>query len=571
MGKSGASNPAVMAADDGLLRYLRRGLADFSPAAWMFSLAALVFAIAVAAGFGFYLARYGSPPRLSLYVLEDGERYFRKGDTARALQEFAAAAAVAPADTQNQVNLGAAAYAAGDRVRAMQAFRQALRYDSDQPEASYYLGVMYLQDGRVDEAIALISRSLPGRSGAAAATAYNDLGVAYARKGDLARAADSYQRALEIDPGLDAARRNLDLRSTPDESSGCGAMSSVRQQLVGNSFVHPAFDYLLIGSLWTIVLTAYWALKPAAAEVVNELPLPWLILFANSAHFAASTVRLYSKPAYYREFRFLAFGFPAVTLAVLTVCVFLPGEAGRYLQVIYLTWAPFHYAKQVYGLSLMYSFRSGLRLGDGEKRLIYWTAMLPFGYAVFSGSPHMGVGWLLSPEFVSANPLLLDGLQAIKQVLRILVYVVPALLFVQLWRSKSAPPPLMVVALLLSNGLWWTALSFRDAFVVATIGHSVQYMAIMLIYHVREQLREPGNTRGWLSHAAAFYGKSLILGYLLFNCWPWVFVLAGAGYAESMMMVVAVINLHHFIVDAYIWRLRVPQNQKALADQPVAA
>lgn len=348
-------------------------------------------------------------------------------------------------------------------------------------------------------------------------------------------------------------------------------MSTLRQQLVGNCFVHPAFDYIFIGSLWTIALTAYWTLQPAAVAGVNDLPLPWLILLANSAHFAASTVRLYSKPAYYREFRFLAWGFPAVTLAVLVVCVYFPGDAGRYLQVLYLTWAPFHYSKQVYGLSLMYSFRSGLRLETGDKRLVYWTAMLPFWYAVFSGSPHMGAGWLLSPELVAANPWLREGLLAVKSGLGILVYAVPAALYWQLWRSKSRPPPLMVACLLLSNGLWWTALSFRDAFVMATIGHGVQYLAIMLIYHVREQLREPGNTRGWLAHAAGFYGKSLLLGYALFNCWPWVFVLAGAGYAESMLMVIAVINLHHFIVDAYIWRLRVPQNQKALADQPVPA
>jgi len=44
--------------------------------------------------------------------------------------------------------------------------------------------------------------------------------------------------------------------------------------------------------------------------------------------------------------------------------------------------------------------------------------------------------------------------------------------------------------------------------------------------------------------------------------------LAGAGFSESLLMCIAVINLHHFVVDAYIWRLRVPQNQKALADRP---
>jgi hypothetical protein len=345
-------------------------------------------------------------------------------------------------------------------------------------------------------------------------------------------------------------------------------MTAWRQQLVGNTFVSPVFDYLLIGSLWTIALTAYWALQPGVVDTVEGLPLPWLILLANSAHFAASTVRLYSKPAFYQEFRFLALGFPAVTLAVLVACIWFPGQAGRYLQVLYLTWAPFHYAKQVYGLSLMYSFRSGLRLGGNDKRLIYWAAMMPFLFALFSGSPHMGMGWLLSPEVVATVPGVMVALQFIKLLLAVLVFVAPVVLYWQFWRTKGGPLPVIVACLLLSNGLWWTTLSFSQAFVVATIGHAVQYMAIMLIYHVREQMREPGNRHGWATHAALFYGKCVLLGYALFNCWPWVFVWAGAGFAESMLMVIAVINIHHFIVDAYIWRLRVPQNQKALADRP---
>lgn len=347
-------------------------------------------------------------------------------------------------------------------------------------------------------------------------------------------------------------------------------MNTQRASLIGNCFVSPAFDYLLIGSLWTILLTGWWLFSPPGAESFDVLPLPWVLLLANSAHFAASTVRLYDKPAFYKEFRFLAFGFPAITLGVLVVSIAWPSEAGRYLQVLYLTWSPFHYAKQVYGLSLMYSFRSGARLDIRDKRLVYWTAMMPFLYALVSGSPHMGVGWLLGPEFIAARPWLLTGLLMLKTVLAVMVFAMPVLLYAWFWKSKGAVLPLIVASLLLSNGLWWTSLSFGEAFVVATIGHSVQYLAIMLIYHVREQMRRPDNKHSWATHAAIFYAKCVAFGYAIFNIWPWVFVWAGAGFAESMLMCIAVINVHHFIVDAYIWRLRVPQNQQALADRPAA-
>jgi len=63
------------------------------------------------------------------------------------------------------------------------------------------------------------------------------------------------------------------------------------------------------------------------------------------------------------------------------------------------------------------------------------------------------------------------------------------------------------------------------------------------------------NTRSARYHAVWFYGASVALGYALFYCWPYAYVLAGFGAAESMLLVAAVINIHHFIVDRYIWRL----------------
>lgn len=38
-----------------------------------------------------------------------------------------------------------------------------------------------------------------------------------------------------------------------------------------------------------------------------------------------------------------------------------------------------------------------------------------------------------------------------------------------------------------------------------------------------------------------------------------------------MLLVTATINIHHFVVDRYIWRLRSPSNAGALADVPARA
>ncbi len=62
----------------------------------------------------------------------------------------------------------------------------------------------------------------------------------------------------------------------------------------------------------------------------------------------------------------------------------------------------------------------------------------------------------------------------------------------------------------------------------------------------------------------------MTLGYLLFQCWPYFYVWAGFGLAESMLLGIAVINIHHFVVDAYIWKLRKDPNYEIVVSETPA-
>ena len=78
----------------------------------------------------------------------------------------------------------------------------------------------------------------------------------------------------------------------------------------------------------------------------------------------------------------------------------------------------------------------------------------------------------------------------------------------------------------------------------------------MTVFHIKDQIARPENRCGPLYHAFAFYAISLLLGDGLFSCWPQAYMLFGFGPAESVLLVIAVVNIHHFIVDAYIWKLK---------------
>jgi len=340
-----------------------------------------------------------------------------------------------------------------------------------------------------------------------------------------------------------------------------------RGLILGRAFLHPAFDYLVIGGGLSIVATG--VILTAGGSALASIGASWalLLLLCNLAHFSASTVRLYTKPGAFQDFRFLTMALPLVTLAVLALAVKFAETAGSHLMNLYLTWSPYHYAAQAYGLSVMYCYRSGVSLESRDRLLVRLACLAPFLYAFMRG-PVAGIEWFV-PATVLTHPAVAPVRSALVYGLGGVAVLMPVALAV---RSLFRGPALPVISLLVivSNAVWWTALLYVQAFGVATVFHGAQYLAIVTIFHVRDQAARPGNRHGASYHALTFYLTCLAAAYLLFKAWPYAFVAAGFGLAESALLVVATINIHHFIVDAYIWKLRRDRNYRIVRDAEAA-
>ena len=346
-----------------------------------------------------------------------------------------------------------------------------------------------------------------------------------------------------------------------DPVSDSSPRPGLADSLVGRCFVNPLFDYALIGGGLSLVVLApfYWSGSAYLALGPDSLAI--VLLVSTGAHFAASTVRLYTKPDAAMRWPFLTLGLPLVAVAGLTLCILFPQAIGWHLYALYLSWSPFHYARQAFGLSSMYCERSGCRLSTGEKRAITVTCMLPFLYALFA-TPGAGIDWFGGVAFIEASPQWSGSLALALEGLRVVAFALPALLFAWLWRS-GRPMPLISLLMIVANGIWWLTLNYISAFVWVTVFHGIQYLAIVLVFHVRERMADPRNRRSAAFHVVSFYLMSLLLAFGLFHGWPHLYVWAGRGLAESMLLTVATINVHHFIVDAYIWRVgRDTQNAR---------
>jgi hypothetical protein len=337
----------------------------------------------------------------------------------------------------------------------------------------------------------------------------------------------------------------------------------LRRPVLGKPLYRPWVDALFIcgGFSIPLLLAAQSNRSPFQLDSASKLVL--LILF-NYAHFASSTIRFYTKPGAVGQHRFLAFGFPLVAALVVLCAIVMPDLVGRNFTALFLTWSPYHYAAQAWGLALIYTHRSGFRLSTGEKRCLWWICMLPFLRAFInlddtSVTDVMGVrgiGWLLPVSVTAADSPVAAVVRYLVAGLVPFIFLLP-IAFAFAGRQRL---PLMSLLLLLVNASWLVAFSYFDAAVWATVAHSVQYLLIVAFVHARDYPGSAGSLRGPRYQMALFYLLSILLGVLLFLAVPPVlWTLAGwAGQEwdalQCFMMVLVAVNLHHFIVDGYIWR-----------------
>jgi predicted TPR repeat methyltransferase len=92
-------------------------------------------------------------------------------------------------------------------VEAQELYRRVFETAPNHPHALHYAGVLAHQQGRSDQAVALIERSLslvPDR-----ADCYSNLGIILQSAGKLDAAINAYRRAIAVDPGHANAYSNL--------------------------------------------------------------------------------------------------------------------------------------------------------------------------------------------------------------------------------------------------------------------------------------------------------------------------------------------------------------------------
>ena len=285
----------------------------------------------------------------------------------------------------------------------------------------------------------------------------------------------------------------------------------------------------------------------------------FLALLSNYPHFMATVYRAYHTRGEFEKYRLYTVHV-ALLLVVAGVVTHLWYPLLPWIFTLYICWSPWHYSGQNFGLLMMFARRAGVAPTETERRALRLSFIA--SYILLMLSFHTGA---------SGDALILSlGLSA--------KFTLPAraalaLFFVgasgwalgSLARRSNFRSVLPVVTLTVTQFLWFLLPAVIEFFSgheipqtryssgLLAVLHSTQYLWITS-YYQKKEARAAGDSRWSFSR----YLVTLIAGGIaLFIPGPWIVSrIFHADFAASFLTFTALVNIHHFILDGAIWKLR---------------
>lgn len=320
----------------------------------------------------------------------------------------------------------------------------------------------------------------------------------------------------------------------------------------------PWLDLLVGCGAWSAPLLAVTAWLSPSHTHSWVVAFYFLAIIFNYPHFMATIYRAYRTREQFQKYKFFTLHL-TLLLAITGILLHTSYRLLPWVFTLYIYWSPWHYAGQNYGLLQMFVRRSGAALTRGEGRWL--RAAFVASYLMLLASFQTGG---------SPDPLILSlGLPA-KFTIPVRIGLGGAFAFCA-WislndvivrsgfRRMIAP-----LTLLLTQFLWFVLpmlLELRANSIPQTryssgilaVLHSAQYLWITS-YYQRRDARAAGQP-SW--HVAGYFLALVAGGIALFIPGPWlVSYIFHYDFTTSFLIFTALVNIHHFLLDGAIWKLR---------------
>jgi len=231
-----------------------------------------------------------------------------------------------------------------------------------------------------------------------------------------------------------------------------------------------------------------------------------------------------------------------------------------WIFTLYICWSPWHYTGQNYGLLMMFARRAGLTPTEGERHALHLSFIASYLMLLFSF--HTGP---------SGDALIISlGLPAkftlpVRGMLGLFFLCASSWALISLARRSSFKALLPSLTLTTTQFLWFLLPAViellsgkevpqtRYSSGILAVLHSAQYLWIASYYQ-----RKEAGAIGQSSWSFSHYLLTLVAGGIaLFVPGPWLASrVFHADFAASFLTFTALVNIHHFILDGAIWKLR---------------
>ena len=320
----------------------------------------------------------------------------------------------------------------------------------------------------------------------------------------------------------------------------------------------PWLDLVVGCGAWSapLLLVTAW-LSPSHTHVW-VVGFYFLAIVFNYPHFMATVYRAYRTREQFEKYKFFTLHL-TLLLVITGVLLHTSYRLLPWVFTLYICWSPWHYAGQNYGLMKMFVNRSGEAMTRNQGRWL--RAAFIASYVMLLASFETGG---------SSDPLILSlGLPARFTIpVRIALggafaycawFSVHDLIVRSGFRRMVAP-----LTLLLTQFLWFvlpTLIELRANSIPQTryssgilaVLHSAQYLWITSYYHQRDA-RAAGQSNWRL---AGYFVTLIAGGIALFIPGPWlVSYIFHYDFTTSFLIFTALVNIHHFLLDGAIWKLR---------------
>ena len=340
--------------------------------------------------------------------------------------------------------------------------------------------------------------------------------------------------------------------------SHAGTVSAATSAPAASPWIYGPWLDLIVGcGAWSAPLLGAALLLTQTRSHAWVVTFYLLALAFNYPHFMATVYRAYHTRADFEKYKIFTLH---ITLLLVLTGVLLHASYRLFPWVftLYILWSPWHYTGQNFGLLMMFVRRSGAEVERGERRLI--RAAFVASYLMLLASFETGG---------STDPLILSlGLAA--------RYTLPARLvlggafavliffgFSRLVRRHGLRTLLAPLTLALTQFIWFVVPTLLELHAqipqtryssgILAVLHSAQYIWITS-YYQRREARAAGES-GW--RLSGYFLTLVAGGIALFIPGPWIVSrVLHYDFTTSFLIFTAVVNIHHFILDGALWKLR---------------